>query len=111
MKKIISIIIVSAVLICCASAGFSASAVVTVSDGTYEYTYNNESNSWTLYSYLGEGGDLTLPESYGGTKVTGIYQECFMNNAVTSVTIPKGYTSIGNYAFYGCESLSTVSFP
>ena len=111
MKKIISIIIVSAVLICCASAGFSASAVVTVSDGTYEYTYNNESNSWTLYSYLGEGGDLTLPESYGGTKVTGINQECFMNSAVTSVTIPKGYTSIGNYAFYGCESLSTVSFP
>ncbi len=111
MKKIISIIIVSAVLICCASAGFGASAVVTVSDGTYEYMYNSESDSWILYSYLGEGGDLTLPASYNGTKVTGIYQECFINSAVTSVTIPDGYTSIGNYAFYGCENLTAVNFP
>ena len=110
MKKILSIITVAAILICCLSAGLSASAVVTVSDGTFIYAYNN--NSWLLYSYLGEDGDITLPQSYSDMPVTGIYDECFINNAViTSVEIPEGYTSIGNYAFYGCENLKSVSFP
>ena len=110
MKRLISLITVAAILICCAAAGFSASAAVTVSDGVFMYTYNND-DSWSLYSYLGEGGDITLPESYGGLPVTGICEECFIQKGLTSVTVPEGYTSIGNYAFYGCESLKSVSFP
>ena len=110
MKRMISIITVATILLCCLSAGLNASAVTTVSDGTYTYTYNN--NSWLLYSYLGEDGDITLPQSLNGLPVTGIYEECFITNAViTSVEIPDGYTSIGNYAFYGCHNLKTVSFP
>lgn len=110
MKRIVSIITVAAILLCCLSAGLSASAVVTVSDGTYEYAYNN--NSWLLYSYLGEEGDITLPQSFGDLPVTGICEECFINNSViSSVEIPEGYTSIGNNAFYGCNNLKTVSFP
>lgn len=110
MKRIISIITVAAILLCCLSAGISAAAVVTVSDGTYKYAYNN--NSWLLYSYLGEDGDITLPQSYNNMPVTGIYAECFISNAViTSVEIPEGYTSIGDYAFYGCENLTSVCFP
>lgn len=110
LKKIITIITVAAILLCCLSAELSAFAAVTVSDGTYNYTYNN--NSWLLYSYLGEDGDITLPQSFGDLPVTGICEECFINNAtVTSVEIPEGYTSIGDYAFYGCDNLKTVSFP
>ena len=48
MKRMISIITVATILLCCLSAGLNASAVTTVSDGTYTYTYNN--NSWLLYS-------------------------------------------------------------
>ena len=110
MKRMISIITVAAILLCCLSAGLSASAVATVSDGTYEYTYNN--NSWLLYSYLGEDSEITLPQSFGDLPVTGIYEECFITNPViTSVEIPEGYTSIGDYAFYGCGNLKAVSCP
>lgn len=112
-KNIISfLIIIAATAACFFSTSLNASAVVTVSDGTYEYTYDSEKGSWSLYSYLGEGGDIALPQSYGGSSVTGIYEQCFLNcSSLTSVEIPEGYTEIGNYAFYGCENLSAVSFP
>lgn len=109
-KKLISILTAAAMVICVAAASFAnASAVVTVSDGTYEYSYYN--NGWLLYSYSGTETDITLPESFGGYPVWGIYDECFSQTSVTSVTIPEGYESIGSYAFYGCEGLREVSFP
>ena len=32
-------------------------------------------------------------------------------NSLTSITIPKGVTSIGEYAFYGCSSIMSVTIP
>ncbi|MGM9936944.1 MAG: leucine-rich repeat domain-containing protein, partial [Candidatus Ornithomonoglobus sp.] len=31
--------------------------------------------------------------------------------SLTSVTIPDSVTSIGGYAFHGCESLNSVTIP
>ena len=86
-----------------------ASAVVTVDDGVFQYTYSN--NTWQLYSYIGSDTELTLPRTFAGEPVTGICEQCFMSSGVTSVEIPEGYTSVGNYAFYECESLQAVTLP
>ena len=47
-----------------------------------------------------------------GTGVTSIgdyaFQKCF---SLTSITIPSGVTSIGNYAFSGCSSLTSITIP
>ena len=40
----------------------------------------------------------------------GVAVKCLDRNA-TSVTIPEGVTKIGDYAFYGCESLASVVIP
>ena len=86
----------------------SAGAVVTVSDGTYQYTYND--GEWGLYAYLGSDTVLTLPESYGDLPVTSIASRCFEHADLTSVSIPDSYTQIGSYAFYDCQSLQDVQF-
>lgn len=58
-------------------------------------------------------GDVVIPstiESDGTTyTVTAIAQKAFQNGGITSVSIPATVTSIGNYAFDGCKSLTTAT--
>ena len=50
--------------------------------------------------------ELIIPEG-----VTSIGDYAFYNcNSLTSVTIPASVTEIGDYAFYGCNNLSKVTF-
>lgn len=45
--------------------------------------------------------EMTIPEGY-----TAIGQDAFyMCTGLTSVTIPEGVTTIGDYAFYGCAEI------
>ena len=49
----------------------------------------------------------TIPNS-----VTSIGESAFRGcSSLTSLTIPDSVTSIGNYAFYGCSSLTSVTIP
>ena len=62
----------------------------------------------TLVEYLGNGGDVTLPENYnGGNYVIGsnIFKD---NTTITGITISDGVTSIGDYAFQGCSGLTRI---
>ncbi len=57
-------------------------------------------------------GAITIPETLGGVKVTGIGRNLFRNcKEVTSVTIPEGVTSIGPSAFDLCFGLKSVTIP
>lgn len=73
---------------------------ILLEDGTAEIT-----------EYSGGAKSLTVPAEIDGHSVTGIgdraFSFCFN---MAEVTLPDGVTSIGNYAFYGCGSLTlTVS--
>ena len=87
----------------------AANAVVTVSDGVFEYAYLE--NNWQLYKYIGDDTVITLPDSFDSAPVRSIARECFSESGVTSVTIPDSYTNIGNYAFYRCSSLTQIAVP
>lgn len=58
-------------------------------------------------SYNGRGGNVTIPAG-----VTSIGDYAFWNCAsLTGVTIPEGMTSVGEGAFSHCESLTSVTVP
>ena len=61
-------------------------------------------------------GKFTVPSSVtladGVTyKVTSIASRAFEGEAVTQVTVPKGVTKIGSYAFRNCKKLTKVTLP
>ena len=59
--------------------------------------------------------DYYVPESLKEAVITGgesIGDRAFEGyNSLTSVTIPDSVTSIGNYAFYGCSGLTSITIP
>lgn len=57
-----------------------------------------------LVKYHGSGGDVTIPKG-----VTSIGEKAFYwCDSLTSVTIPKGVTSIGDEAFSKCNNRLTI---
>ena len=56
-----------------------------------------------------DGAPYTLPDN-----ITSIGQYAFYgcnNEGFTSITLPEGVTSLGNYAFNGCSALSEIALP
>ena len=77
------------------------------SDGYYWYTVKN--GEATITQYIGEGGDVTIPSTLGGYPVTAI--GAIHSEGLTSVIIPEGVTSIGDWAFRSCPALTSISIP
>ena len=60
-----------------------------------------------LKKYVGLGGDVVVPEG-----VTSIGNSAFSGcSSLTSIILPEGVTSIGEYAFYRCSSLTNITLP
>ena len=92
----------------------SASAVVVKVDGiNYDIsgTTAQVTQDGVFYS-----GDIVIPESItyknSNYSVTSIGNYAFWGcSSLTSVTIPNSVTSIGNGAFNGCSGLTSVTIP
>ena len=55
-------------------------------------------------------GAVTIPATANGYSVKTITHKAFYNcSSLTSITIPKGVTSIGDNAFYGCSDLTIIT--
>ena len=53
-----------------------------------------------------------IPTEIDGKSVTSIGQYAFYNcSSLTSITIPNSVTSIGGYAFSDCSSLTSIAIP
>ena len=107
--------------------GFDFEVVDILKCGDYQYIiyedsheeYDDETGGWItvtdefaqIIGYLGEGGDITIPSELDGYTVKRIESTAFrFNSSITGVTIPKTVNNIGDYAFEGCSSLSSVVF-
>ena len=55
---------------------------------------------------------VVIPDTIDGKSVTSIGEFAFFDcTSLTSITIPNSVTEIGWYAFYGCSSLPSVTIP
>ena len=92
--------------------------------GGIYYDFDNTNNT-AIVTYRGSSysdysdeysGTVVIPSSvtYNGTtySVTSIGEYAFYNcSSLTSVTIGESVTSIGEYTFYNCSSLTSVTIP
>ena len=66
-----------------------------------------------VFEYIGEGGDVTIPQTVGGQTVTSIGEYAFRNGKnyykVTSVQMPDTITSIGDRAFFMCSKIKKIN--
>ena len=84
-------------------------------NGIY-YILSDNDNTACIVSYNCCAGDINIPAeiSYNDKtyNVTSIGNSAFWGcSSLTSVTIPNSVTSIGDYAFYYCSGLTSVTIP
>jgi hypothetical protein len=77
----------------------------------FQYATNNN-GTITITRYTGSGGAVAIPGMTNGLVVDTIGDKAFYGaSSVTSVTFPNSVTSIGTYAFWSCRGLSSLTVP
>ena len=77
-----------------------------------DMVYQASDDAATLVCYFGADSKVDIPAELGGKPVTSIGDYAFWNcRSLTKVTIPEGVTSIGEKAFETCDSLTEVTIP
>ena len=54
---------------------------------------------------------IVIPSTFADWRVTGIGTRAFSSCDALKITIPDGVTSIGDYAFYACDGLTSIEIP
>ena len=107
MKKLLSILMCLSMLLSIFTfVGVNASAET---EGIYTYSVYNLTAT-IIDCDESAIGNLVIPEKIGLYTVVAIESQAFHNcNYLTSVSIPKTVTNIGNVAFAYCSSLTSIS--
>ena len=103
MKKAIVLVLLAAM---CCLCGCGASQV-TQGGVTYELSGGEAA----LVRFAGGANDVTVPDEVSGCAVTSIAQGAFTSaKGLTSVSLPQGLRTVGDYAFAKCTALVQVTF-
>ena len=92
------------------SSETGASAQETYTTDDFTYTLIDEYSKVQILSYIGSDADVVIPDRIDNKKVTSIADSAFREKSITSVVFGQYVESIGNYAFYSCQSLNELDF-
>ena len=109
-KRIISWILIFAMVIGFAPVNIYASDVPQRQEVTAESDFDFDASSGTIKKYKGTATDVVIPEKINGKSVMTIGKGAFGKKKLTSVVIPKGVESIGEGAFIN-NLLTTIKLP
>lgn len=109
-KRIISWILIFAMVIGFAPVNIYASDVPQKKEVTAESVFDFDASSGTIKKYKGTATDVVIPEKINGKTVTTIGKQAFGMKKLTSVVIPEGVETIGQGAF-SANSLTTIKLP
>ena len=110
MKKyLLSILVVVVVMFACGATALAADVVA------YPVTGGNiyfDKSTGAVPARDGGVTEAVIPETIAGVAVTSIGNGAFYGcSSLTSVTVPDGVTNIGNDAFWNCNNLMSVTIP
>ena len=100
-KRIISWLLIFAMVIGYAPVNIYASDVPQKQEATLENDFDFDASSGTIKKYKGTATDVVIPEKINGKTVTTIGKGAFGRKKLTSVVIPEGVETIGQGAFMG----------
>lgn len=113
-QKLVAFLLTASMLLsilCIAPLSASAETsteIITVTSGNYEYTVLDDGTA-QITKYNGNDAELTIPTDLDGKKVTSIgdysFEDC---KSITSLTIPAGI-SVGQNAFRYCENIVNLT--
>jgi len=76
---------------------------------SYNIGEDGTASIYLFHSNQAKGKDIVIPSEVEGVSITGIDNFVFSgDDGIVSVTIPDSITSIGEYAFNGCESVTLI---
>ena len=109
MKKLLSMFLAIAIVMCMVPLGAFTLTVSAETDGYYTYTVSNDKATITDVD-TSISGDITIPSTLGGYPVTDIGWGAFSGcSELISVIIPHDVIYISWYAFNSCDSLTSVT--
>ncbi|MBQ9374893.1 MAG: leucine-rich repeat domain-containing protein [Ruminococcus sp.] len=112
MKKRLTGILTSLVLVFGIFGAVPASASSIITSGYYKYTiYQNGAIQIVDYTGPSSGLKYTVPASIDGRKVIAIGEEAFEGCDFASITIPNGIKHIYYGAFSACMYATSISIP
>ena len=116
MKNLVTLRFMLVSLFAIMSMAVSADIIEYSTDDGFMYRLDTEAKTAELAKYNGSATEVSISESvtYEGVvySVTSLGEYCFYEcSSLTSINIPSSVTSLGNGCFAGCSSLTSINIP